>query len=89
MKISLLRKNKLGFIDGSCSGESTEESLRGLWDCMNAIVIAWIINVVSKDLLSGVVYSTNAKQVWKDLQERFDKPHGTWVFHLLCQIYTL
>lgn len=47
------------------------------------------MNSVSKDLLSSVVYSSNARQVWIDLQERFDQPHDIRVFHLLRHIYTL
>lgn len=31
---------------------------------------------------------TSAYQVWKDLQERYDKPHGTQIFHLQKQIHS-
>lgn len=41
------------------------------------VILAWIMNAVLKELLSGVVYSTNTNQVWQDPQERFDRPHGT------------
>lgn len=46
---------------------------------VNTIVLAWIMimNSVAKDLLSGVVYSTDALQLWKALSKRFDKPYGT------------
>lgn len=74
MKISLLGKNKLGFIDRSCTWEIIEEPLRNLCNRVNTI-LAWIMNFVSKELLSGIVYSMNTYQVWQDLQERFDKPH--------------
>lgn len=88
MRISLLGKNILGFINDTCTRGSVEESLRTLWESVNVVVLARIMNTLSKDLLSGVVYSSEAHHVWIDLQERFDQSHGMQVFHLLRQIHT-
>lgn len=88
MIVSLLGKNKLGFIDGTCTKELVDESLRAVWGHVYVVVLAWIMNAVSKDLLRGAVYSSNAHQVWINLQERFDQPYGTQVFHILKQIHT-
>lgn len=74
---------------GTCSRNTVEENQREIWERVNAIVMAWVMNSATKDLLSGVVYLTEASQVWKDLQECFDKPNGTQIFLLLKQINTL
>lgn len=47
------------------------------------------MNSVSKELLISMFYSTDAREIGKDLQERYDKPHGTQIFHLLQQNHTL
>ncbi|XP_075077323.1 uncharacterized protein LOC142164056 [Nicotiana tabacum] len=69
MRIAILGRNKLGFIDGKCKRENYGPNLVDLWDICNAIVLSWIMNCVSPELLSGNVYSSNASVVWNDLKE--------------------
>lgn len=52
----------------------------------NAIVLSWIMNSVSKEIFSGIVYSTDATIVCNDLKERFDKINGSRIFSLHCEI---
>ncbi|XP_031276784.1 uncharacterized protein LOC116135229 [Pistacia vera] len=66
-------KKKLGFIDGRCTRDSVSKNLQPQWDRCNAIVLSWIMNSVTKDLLSGIVYASDSHLVWQDLKERFDK----------------
>lgn len=40
MKILLLVKNKIGFVDETYNRESIEESLRPIWDRMHAIILS-------------------------------------------------
>ncbi|XP_019262962.1 PREDICTED: uncharacterized protein LOC109240743 [Nicotiana attenuata] len=44
------------------------------------------MNCVSPELLSGIVYSSNACDIWKDLKERFDKVDGSRIFQLHKEI---
>ena len=89
MKIAIIGRNKLGFIDGSCRKELYGPNLTNLWERCNAIVLSWIMNCVSKELLGGIVYSTNAAAVWKDLCERYDKIDGSRIFQLHKEIATI
>ena len=89
MRISLLGKSKLGFVDGRYPKEKFDVSLHDLWEKCNAIVLSWIMNSVCTELLSGIIYATSAYKVWTDLQERFDKVNGSRVFFLHSQISTL
>lgn len=73
MKIAILERNKLGFINVICRRASFGPNLADLWEHCNTIVLSWIMNYVSKELLSGIVYSSDASSVWNDLKERFDK----------------
>ncbi|XP_070049853.1 uncharacterized protein [Nicotiana tomentosiformis] len=73
MRIVILSRNKLGFIDDTCKKENYGTNLVDLWECCNAIVLSWLMNCVSPKLLSGMVYSSNASAIWDDLKERFDK----------------
>ena len=44
------------------------------------------MNYVSKELLGGIVYSTNAIVMWRDLKERYDKVDGSRIFQLHNEI---
>lgn len=89
MRIVLLEKNKLGFLLGTYKKGMFPPNLHNLWERCNAIVLAWIMNTVSKDLLSTVIYGSDAHKVWKDLRERFDKVNASRAFYLHREIASL
>ncbi|XP_070055431.1 uncharacterized protein [Nicotiana tomentosiformis] len=64
MEMSLLVKNKLGFVDETCTREQYEKNVFQLkqWDRCNTIVQSWIQNSVVKELKKGIVYSSNAQK---------------------------
>ncbi|KAH0722510.1 hypothetical protein KY289_005554 [Solanum tuberosum] len=63
--------------------------LENNWERVNAIVLSWIMNSVSKSLLGGIMYASSAKVVWDDLFERFNKVDGSRTFNLHKEIATL
>lgn len=89
MCIVLLGKNKLGLLLGTCRKDMYPTNLYNLRDRCNSIVLAWIMNTVSKDLISTVIYGFNAHKVWIDLRERIDKVHASRAFYLHKEIITL
>ncbi|XP_010327468.1 uncharacterized protein [Solanum lycopersicum] len=89
MKITLLGRNKVGFIDGSVLRTDFDGDLKKIWDRCNVIILSWLTCNVSKDLLSGFSYSSSANQVWLDLKERFDKVNGSRLYQLHRNIFTL
>ncbi|XP_070029952.1 uncharacterized protein LOC142170147 [Nicotiana tabacum] len=46
------------------------------------------MNCVSLELLSGIVYSSNATTVWNDLKERFEKIDCSRIFQIHKEIAT-
>ena len=46
------------------------------------------MNNVSKELMSGILFRSNATLVWSDLKERFDKVNMSRIFHLHKSIVT-
>lgn len=55
---------------------------------MNVVVLSWIMNYVRKDLLSSIIYVSNAHKVWLDLKKRFDTVNRSRVFYLHREIVT-
>ncbi|GJY65019.1 putative RNA-directed DNA polymerase [Tanacetum coccineum] len=52
----------------------------------NAMVMTWIMNVVSQDVYMGLIYSKNPVDVWKELNETYGKVDGSVVYNLLQKI---
>lgn len=82
MSIALLGKRKYGFVTGVCTKALYKDKLHNQWETCNAIVLSWLINTVSEELLSGIVYSTTTFSVWIDLKERLDKVNRMRVYLL-------
>ncbi|XP_070051715.1 uncharacterized protein [Nicotiana tomentosiformis] len=89
MKLALRGKSKLGFVDGTCVKSNYRGELAEQWEKCNAIVLSWIGSTISSELMSSIVYVSNAKKVWNDFQERFDRSNITRIYHLWTAIVTL
>jgi len=67
----LKSKNKLGFMNGSLSiGKNTSLDDHA-WEKCNAMVIAWLYNVIDKTLYGSIAYAQTIEELWKDLRERY------------------
>uniref|UniRef100_A0A2N9EDY1 Reverse transcriptase Ty1/copia-type domain-containing protein n=1 Tax=Fagus sylvatica TaxID=28930 RepID=A0A2N9EDY1_FAGSY len=77
MIMALTAKNKIGFINGTITAPN-DETLPSfnLWTRCNTMVISWILNSVSKDIASSVIYANTAQEMWEDLKERFAQGNG-------------
>lgn len=69
MVSALSVKNKADFIDGSVSRPEGGEDLLNHWVCNNNIVISWILNSLSNEISSSVIYFKSAHDIWVDLKE--------------------
>ncbi|XP_021997517.1 uncharacterized protein LOC110894606 [Helianthus annuus] len=86
MKLALTAKNKLGFLNGTCTKSTKDDVLASQWDRCNSVVLTWILNSVSEELYVGQVYSSLASEVWSDLKDTYDRVDGSVVFGLYQKI---
>ncbi|XP_070017741.1 uncharacterized protein [Nicotiana sylvestris] len=63
MRIDLLGKSKLCFVDRRFPKSKFEPELHDLWEKFNAIVLSWIMNAVRPGLLGSVLYASSAYRV--------------------------
>ncbi|XP_060188771.1 uncharacterized protein LOC132617712 [Lycium barbarum] len=80
--IALSAKNKLGFTDGSIAVPTSDPVLMKAWILCNDMVLSWLLNSLSKEIAESVLYSVSAKDLWKDLEERFGQANGEKLFQL-------
>jgi len=89
MEVALIAKNKLGFVLGTCPRPAATSPLINQWDRCDKMVISWIINAVIKDIGQSLLFSSSARDVWVQLEQRFGEADGTRIFKIqrdLCLI---
>ncbi|KAB1117854.1 hypothetical protein F6X68_33165, partial [Micromonospora sp. AMSO12t] len=63
MKIALGTKNKLGFIDGKLEIPSENSGNFEQWKRVDCMIISWILNSISKDIVDAFLYTTSAREL--------------------------
>uniref|UniRef100_A0A803QC71 Retrotransposon Copia-like N-terminal domain-containing protein n=1 Tax=Cannabis sativa TaxID=3483 RepID=A0A803QC71_CANSA len=90
MQLSISVKNKLGFLDGSIPKPSSSDyTLYNVWIRNNNIVISWILNSVSKEISSSILYDESAANIWTDLKVRFHQRNGPHIHNLRKSLMNL
>nr|XP_009798462.1 PREDICTED: uncharacterized protein LOC104244663 [Nicotiana sylvestris] len=64
--ISLSAKNKLGFTNRTCQKPDERSPLFERWRRCNGMVIAWLLNSLSKDIAESVIYAQTAEELWSE-----------------------
>ncbi|KAG5094249.1 hypothetical protein JHK84_049837 [Glycine max] len=76
MMVALSVKNKVAFIDGSLPMPTTVDPTYVQWTRGNNLVISWLYNSVSKDIISSILFANTAKEISEDLKTRFSRKNG-------------
>ncbi|XP_073278724.1 uncharacterized protein [Primulina huaijiensis] len=71
MLIALRSKNKIVIIDGMCARPAVGSVTLNQWERCNALVLSWNMNSVSKDIFSGIVYSSYASAFLMGLNDSY------------------
>ncbi|XP_075524276.1 uncharacterized protein LOC142556677 [Primulina tabacum] len=87
--IAMTVKNKLGFLDGSIAKPADTDLNLSSWIRNNNVVIAWILNSVSKDISASILFADSAYEIWNDLREQFQQSNGPRIFQLRRELINL
>ncbi|KAK6146761.1 hypothetical protein DH2020_020630 [Rehmannia glutinosa] len=82
MLIALGAKTKLGFINGKIEVPEEDSPKYDQWRKVDCMVISWILNSISKDLVDAFIYSNTAKELWDDIAKRFGDCNGPMIYQL-------
>jgi len=63
VKIALLTKVKLGFIDGTCSRAAATSPLYEQWLRCDSMVVSWLLNFIDPSLSGAFIYVNSAKEL--------------------------
>ncbi|XP_074306134.1 uncharacterized protein LOC141641366 [Silene latifolia] len=86
LRLALLAKGKLDYIDGTISQPPETDPDFKTWRSANALVSAWIFNSIDPDLRTSITLQDNATQLWADIKQRFTVVNATYIFKLESDI---
>ncbi|KAL2938151.1 Retrovirus-related Pol polyprotein from transposon TNT 1-94 [Bienertia sinuspersici] len=87
MEIALATKRKLGFVNGAIPKETEDPVKREAWIACNNIIVSWIINNVCESIKQSIMFMSTAKDMWRNLEQRFQASHGSRRYHLSRMLY--
>ncbi|XP_074346297.1 uncharacterized protein LOC141685074 [Apium graveolens] len=89
MEIKLASKRKLGFVDGSVTKSTTDETEAAQWETCNNMVISWIHNNISDAVKMSILLINYASEVWKQLERRFILTNGSRKYKFIKDLFSL
>ncbi|XP_010251928.1 PREDICTED: uncharacterized protein LOC104593656 [Nelumbo nucifera] len=89
VKIALGAKMKLGLIDGSYKVPEKDSPIYDQWNRVNCMVTSWILNSISKDLVEAFLYTSNARELWCELEERYGESNGPLLYQIQREISSI
>lgn len=85
--MALTTKNKIDFINGTIAQPPKfDDPLFVAWTRRNNMILSWILNSISKEIYSNIIYTTSAYEMWADLKEQLSKWNSPRIFHLQSAI---
>ncbi|XP_058748999.1 uncharacterized protein LOC131632785 [Vicia villosa] len=71
MRVALISKNKLRFIDGTFVQPAQGHLLHDPWLRCNNMVLSWLQRSISENIAQSILWIDQAHAVWKNLETRF------------------
>ncbi|XP_074352205.1 uncharacterized protein LOC141691379 [Apium graveolens] len=88
-EIQLSAKRKLGFVTGSVTRSTDDETQAIQWDVCNDLVISWLHSNVSDSIKQSILFINSAAEVWTQLEKRFLLSNGSRKYKLNKDLFAL
>lgn len=90
MRIALSVKNKVRFINGSLPAPPISQTINySSWMRNNQLVILWILNSVSKEISTSIMFTDSAQIISDNLKDRYQHSNMTQIFQIHIEIVNL
>ncbi|XP_019241302.1 PREDICTED: uncharacterized protein LOC109238113 [Nicotiana attenuata] len=78
-----------GFINGKCGKPDPKDPTFDQWEQCDNVVTSWILNSLSKDLADSLQYVHDPKELWQELEDRYDQANGAKLHQFQKEIIDL
>ncbi|KAI3721942.1 hypothetical protein L2E82_32962 [Cichorium intybus] len=78
----LFAKNKIGLVDGSIKKPESTSPMYMAWMRADAMIKGWLTTAMEKSIRTSVRYANTSAEIWKDLEERFEKEGAPRAYEL-------
>ncbi|KAF5455785.1 hypothetical protein F2P56_025325 [Juglans regia] len=82
MSMAISAKNKTAFVNGSLLRPAADSPCLDAWIRCNDMVISWLVNSLSPDIASTILFMHTAADIWKELHLRFAQSNRPRIFQL-------
>ncbi|KAL0379327.1 UNVERIFIED_CONTAM: Retrovirus-related Pol polyprotein from transposon RE2 [Sesamum radiatum] len=89
IRFALGARKKLSFIDGRSIRPADDSEDLDEWIRIDYMVITWILNTVSKDIVDAFIYVSTARSLWLDLEARYGGNNGPMLYNLEQEIASI
>ncbi|KAL0377947.1 UNVERIFIED_CONTAM: hypothetical protein Sradi_3100200 [Sesamum radiatum] len=86
IRFALGSRKKLSFIDGRSVRPADDSDELDEWIRIDYMVITWILNTVSKEIVDAFIYVSSARSLWLDLEARYGGSNGPMIYNLEREI---
>lgn len=89
MMNALKAKNKLGFVNGKLKKPNAGAIEEDAWERCNSMVTGWLYNVIDKNLYGSISFANSARDIWRDLEERYCPGNAIRIHQIKTEITLL
>ncbi|XP_061371030.1 uncharacterized protein LOC133313653 [Gastrolobium bilobum] len=89
MRMALLSKNKLGFVNGTIKKPDDDSPLFGSWEKCNTMIISWLNRSISESIAQSVLWMEKADDIWNNFKDRFAQTDMFRISDLQDEIFKL
>ncbi|XP_074283828.1 uncharacterized protein LOC141608365 [Silene latifolia] len=82
LRIALISKNKLVFINGTLPRPPATDARHHDWILTDYTVMRWIQFSLAEEIAKSFSYVTSSKELWEELNERFNQSNAPYLYQL-------
>lgn len=81
-EISLIAKNKLGFVKGTCAKPDDDDPKAANWERCNNQVISWLLHSIEPNIANSVLYYRTASEIWNNMNDRYAQSNAPRLYQV-------
>ncbi|EPS71134.1 hypothetical protein M569_03628, partial [Genlisea aurea] len=89
VRLALGAKNKLGMIDGDLPKPEQNHPTFSQWVRTDYMIISWLLNSISKDLVGGFSGCNSSRELWLTLEAHYGLMNNNLLYQVQFDLYNL